>query len=280
MPTRKPLDEQIDQAQQGQAVEVVRTPPPSPIREELTKARPSIEAALPPGFPGGADRFARIVLTAVRMNPDLNRCTVQSVLGAAMQAAQLGLTPGVLGECWIIPYKNRDTGLLEAQYQNGWKGLTALAWRAGFGVRAHAVHRGDRFSYSLGLEPGLVHEPADEDRGEAFKWYAVVTDRQTGRVAGFAVVDKAHVELRRQFGRSANSPAWRNWYSEMALGKAVREALRTVPMTTELAEALASEGVVRTTVEGQADEWALTETPRGLAGPDELELDGEEVDPS
>lgn len=282
MPTSKPLDEQIEHAQSA-AVEVVPPPPPTPIRSELTRARPAIEAALPPGFTGGADRFVRIVLTAVRMNPDLNKCTVQSVLGAAMQAAQLGLTPGVLGECWIIPRRNSKTGQLEAQYQNGWKGLAALAWRAGFVVQAHAVHEGDTFDYWYGLDPGLLHKPGRPgERGEPVQWYAVIRDRAADRVVGFAVVDRTHVDKRRDAGAGPKGPgpAWREWYSEMAIGKAVREALRTAPMTTELAAAVASEGLVRTELDGQAEEWALTETPRGLAGPDELELDSEEVAPS
>jgi len=257
----KPLDEQIDAAQT--AVEVVRQPPRSPIRETLEKpgVRQAVDAALPQGFPGGADRFLRVVMTAVRMNPDLNRCTVDSVIGAAMQAAQLGLTPGVLGECWLIPYKNRDTGQLEAQYQNGWKGLVGLAGRAGYDVAAHAVHEADEFDYAYGLEPYLVHKPAKGDRGAAEQWYAVVRRSDNDRVVGFAVVDKAHVEQRRQFGRSANSPAWRNWYSEMALGKAVREAMRTVPMSVELFVALASEGLVRTEVAGDAEDFVLDQAP-------------------
>src|SRR5690348_15772894 len=63
------------------------------------------------------ERLARLVLTEVRRIPALLDCNRNSLLGAVLQAAQLGLEPGVLGQCWIIPYKGNATFVLG--YQGG-----------------------------------------------------------------------------------------------------------------------------------------------------------------
>ena len=68
--------------------------------------------------------LARIVLTEIRRTPKLLGCTQQSLLGSIMQSAQLGLEPGVLGQCWIIPYGT------EAVFIPGYRGYAQLAWRS------------------------------------------------------------------------------------------------------------------------------------------------------
>ena len=45
------------------------------------------------------DRLARVVLTTIRTNPTLLECTVPSLMSCTMQAAQVGLGPGLLGHC-------------------------------------------------------------------------------------------------------------------------------------------------------------------------------------
>ena len=132
---------------------------------EIKKALPSVITP---------ERFTRMVLSAISVNPSLASCTPQSFLGAMMQAAQLGLEPNTpLGQAYIIPYKNKDT--LEAQFQLGYKGLIDLAYRSGDVevVQAHVVYANDTFICEYGLEPKLTHIPADRDRGEAVKVYAI-----------------------------------------------------------------------------------------------------------
>jgi recombination protein RecT len=91
------------------------------------------------------ERLARIAVTEIRRTPKLLTCTRESLLGAIMQAAQLGLEPGVLGECWLIPYKT------EATFVIGYRGLVQLAWRSGQieSVHAHAVFDGDAFAFDF-----------------------------------------------------------------------------------------------------------------------------------
>lgn len=260
----------------AKAIDTARRNPEAPsLRMELERSRSAIDAALPDHFPGGAERFIRIVQTAVRLTPDLAKCTPMSIIGAAMQSAQLGLTPGVLGEAWLIPYKNGKTGQYEASFQVGWKGLLVLANRSRLRLMGATVHERDYFEWELGLEPKLRHKPARDNRGPAIYWYAVVRDADTGQLVGFAVVDREHVERRRQSGRSANSPAWRDWYDEMALTKAAREALRMAPLSIEMSGALMAEDRVRTTVEQAPEDMEAWEQ----LAPDAISAESGEVEP-
>ena len=70
------------------------------------------------------ERMARIALTEIRRNPKLANCSIESLMGAVMECAQLGLEPGSTGFCWIIPYGQ------EATFQLGYKGLLQLLWRS------------------------------------------------------------------------------------------------------------------------------------------------------
>jgi recombination protein RecT len=226
-----------------------RVTPASTIKHTLEQAANEIAVALPSGFPGGAERFRRVVMTAVSRDPNLLKCTPRSIVGAAMQAAQLGLTPGLLGEAWILPYGN------EATFQVGYKGLIALAARAGIRLEAHVVHHNDQFAYELGLNPQLRHVPAVGDQGPAEYWYAIARRMEDGALMSFAVLNRAQVEKRRNASKSKNSPAWTTWGDEMALPKAVREVCKFLPLSVEMATAITSDGVVRTDIAGHADEY-------------------------
>lgn len=82
--------------------------------------------ALPKGM--SADRFARMVLVTVSQNPRLAECTPLSILTATMIAAQLGLEPGPLGHCYLIPYKIKD--VMMASFQFGYKGMIQLSYNS------------------------------------------------------------------------------------------------------------------------------------------------------
>ena len=91
---------------------------PKNIKQWITAMQPQIEKALPSVIT--PERFTRMALTAVSMNPELGACTPESFCGAMMQAAQLGLEPNTpLGQAYLIPYNNSRKGTKEAQFQLG-----------------------------------------------------------------------------------------------------------------------------------------------------------------
>ena len=145
---------------------------------QIAKALPSV---LTP------ERFTRMVLTALSTNQKLRECTPQSFLGAMMQAAQLGVEPNTpLGQAYLIPYKNK--GILECQFQLGYKGLLDLAYRSGEVtiIQAHEVYENDVFEYELGLEPKLRHVPTTGEKGAVTHYYAMFKTKSGGY--GFHVV--------------------------------------------------------------------------------------------
>lgn len=224
-----------EKAQQA-AVERAETPS---VKAELARYRPSLAVALPPGFPGGVERFARIVTTAISKQPELAGCTPRSVIGAAMQAAQLGLTPNLMGQCWILPYRDKKTGFMEAQFQMGWKGFVDLAGRNGIQIRTDTICENDKHQVTYGLVTDLQHQKPfpGVDRGESIAWYAVAECAAWARPR-FELLDRPAVERFRAQSKSPNSPAWTNWYDEMAMGKAVRVLCRTLHLSVDLGRAL------------------------------------------
>ncbi len=91
---------------------------PKTIGTELEKYKPQMEAALPRHMT--ADRMARIALTSLRVNPKLMSCTRESFYGSLMAASQLGLEPGINGQCYLIPYKDKQ-GLSICTLIPGWR---------------------------------------------------------------------------------------------------------------------------------------------------------------
>ena len=101
---------------------------PKTIKDWIKTMEPEIKKALPNVIT--PERFTRMALTAVSVNPKLAECTPRSFMGALMNAAQLGLEPNTpLGQAYLIPFKNK--GVMEVQFQIGYKGLIDLAYRSG-----------------------------------------------------------------------------------------------------------------------------------------------------
>jgi recombination protein RecT len=87
----------------------------------LKAMTPAITEALPKSKGMDAERLSRITLTTMKQNPKLLECSIESLLGAVLQSAQLGLEPNLLGSCYFIPYKG------VVSFQIGYKGLPGYA---------------------------------------------------------------------------------------------------------------------------------------------------------
>lgn len=218
---------------------------PQNIKQWIVTMKPQIEAALPKVIT--AERFTRMALTAVSSNPKLADCTPKSFMGALMQAAQLGLEPNTpLGQAYLIPYRNK--GVMEVQYQTGYKGLIELAHRSGQfkNIEAHTVFENDTFEYEYGLEPKLVHKPALKDRGNIIAFYAVFTLVNGG--FGFEVMSKedvdAHAKKYSQGFNSSYSP-WKTSYESMAKKTVLKQLLKYAPIRTEFAREMTADETIK-----------------------------------
>jgi len=137
---------------------------PKTIATELQKYKTQMEAALPRHMT--ADRMARIALTSLRVNPKLMNCTSQSFYGSLMAASQLGLEPGVNGQCYLIPYKTICTLV------PGWRGFMDLVNRTERATAStEAVYDGDEFDYTLGTKVTIHHKHGKWNGTEAALMY-------------------------------------------------------------------------------------------------------------
>lgn len=211
--------------------------PEQTISAYLKRMAPEIEKALPSHM--NADRMARIALTTIRTTPKLLECNVPSLLGAVMQAAQLGLEPGLIGHCYILPYGR------EAQFIIGYKGMIDLARRSGNieSIYAHCVYEADEFNYELGLHPKLHHKPATGRRGEMKYVYAVAHFKDGGYQ--FEVMDKEEIEKRRSRSKAAKNGPWVTDYEEMAKKTVIRHMWKYLPISIEIQQQASQDEVVR-----------------------------------
>lgn len=85
-------------------------------------------------------KFISSVVSAVQTNPQLAECTNQSILSAALLGQSLNLPHSPqIGFYYFVPYKNKDKGITEAQFQISYKGLLNLAIRSGQYKKINAV---------------------------------------------------------------------------------------------------------------------------------------------
>lgn len=200
----------------------------------------------------GADRMLKIALGALRTTPKLMQARTDTLLGAIIQCAQLGLEPNTpLGHAYLIPFENRSKGITEVQIVFGHKGLIDLARRSGqiVSIAAHEVREHDHFEYEYGLDEKLVHRPAMGERGEVIAFYAVA--KLVGGGYAFEIMSRADVEAIRnesqgwktavRFKKEASSP-WGAHFVEMGRKTVLRRLFKFLPVSIELATAATLDG--------------------------------------
>ena len=227
----------------------------------VVRMGPALARALPKHVT--AERISRIVLTAIRMNPDLGKCTQHSFIGCVLSAAQLGLevnTP--TGQAYLIPRQNRKLGTTDCTIIIGYKGLMELARRSGSvsGLQAHVVRAGDHFEWALGTDPKIVHIPSDaEDREQRPITHAYAVAKVNGEPV-FTVLSVSQIEAFRKRSSASNSGPWLTDYSAMCCKTAMRRLCTWLPMSAERDRAVAlDEAPERGMQQSTAFDPAITE---------------------
>lgn len=213
---------------------------------ELIKAmEPEIRKALPEVIT--PERFTRMALSALNTTPKLRECTPMSFLAALMNAAQLGLEPNTpLGQAYLIPYNNK--GVMECQFQVGYKGLIDLSYRNPQMqiISAQAVYENDEFEYELGLNPKLEHRPTLGDRGEVRLFYGLFKLVNGGY--GFEVMSKTAMDAyAKEYSKAFDSSfsPWRSNYIGMAKKTVIKQALKYAPLKTDFRKALSNDETIK-----------------------------------
>lgn len=232
----------------------------SGLKHLLANNLKSIMAALPSHMK--PERLARIVMTTVQKNPKLLECTQESFLGCVLSCAALGLEPdGLMGQAYLVPFREGRTGKTICTLIPGYKGLIKLARQSGevSTIDAHEVRIGDAFDYRYGSEPFLRHQPAEcpiidvptgkgdetvkaPDRnwrpGEITHFYAI-TKLRDGTVQ-FVVMRRWEVDEIRDGSQNYQASkkagfdsAWDTDYPEMGKKTAIRRLSKMIPASVE-----------------------------------------------
>lgn len=245
-------------AKKAQQKEEIKLTPNVKMQNLLNKMLPEIEKAI--GKAMTADRFARIALTLYNSNELFYSADTKNFLACLMQAAQSGLEPNtVLGEAYIVPYKNNKQGTVEVSFQLGYKGLLKLAHNSGQfeAIYAHEVREGDRFEYSYGLNKDLIHVPADIPSDKVTHYYAVYKLKNGG--FDFVVWSKERVEqhakaFSKQYtwnGKVNSNSVWAKNFDSMAKKTVIIDVLKYAPKSVEMARAIQEDYKADTTEEVQ-----------------------------
>ena len=215
------------------------------MEKEIAKALPSVITP---------ERFTRITLSALSSNPELQNTTPKSFLASMMISAQLGLEPNTpLGQAYLLPYRNK--GVLECQFQIGYKGLIDLAYRSGDVsiIQAHAVYENDTFNYEYGLDPKLEHKPADKNRGDVIGYYAMFKMRD-GIGFGFEYMSIEDIKLHaKKYSKSFSSQysPWTTNFDEMAKKTVLKRVLKYAPLKSDFVRQMAADETIKTEISSE-----------------------------
>lgn len=222
--------------------------PKEKIRHYLENMEGDIAKMLPSHI--NPERMTNLALTVIRTNPALLECSIASLLGAVIQAAQLGLEPGLMGHCHFVPFNNKKTGpagevqyVREVQFIIGYKGMIDLARRSGHirNIYCYPVYEKDHFEYELGLEPKLEHKPFIGDRGKLILVYGVAHFNGGGH--HIEVMSKQEIEAIRTRGKTGK--AWTTDYDEMGKKTVIRRMFKYLPISVEVQEGVSRDETVK-----------------------------------
>lgn len=246
------------------------------IKDKIAEREDDIVRTLAPTIP--RERFLNIALQAITRSPKLLECTPASFVLALRDAAELGLEPsGLMGQAYLVPFRNKDSGRMEAKLIPGYRGLIDLARRSGeIGkVEARMVRQRDAFDYEFGTSQFIHHRPylnltgetepvidenglplRDErgepvtkvrDGGPYVAAYVMVALRNGEMLPDMMTV--AELNLTRRRSRAADDGPWVSDYGEMGKKTITRRALKYAPfsLTSQLNRALELEDEAEST---------------------------------
>jgi phage RecT family recombinase len=216
---------------------------------DLEAYTPNLRDALPADIP--VARFKRVLVTAVSQTPELLYADRRSLFNSAIKCAVDGLIPDGRQAALVVfntRVKQRDprTGLDNirnidmVQYMPMVAGLRERMRKSGevASATAEAVFERDQFSYRLGDDPYISHEPPPlgVPRGQVIGAYAIIRLRNGEVIRD--VLDRPTIEAARNVSRAKTSPMWTNFYWEGAKKTALRRASKQAPFSSELRQVI------------------------------------------
>lgn len=206
--------------------------PVDELKSNLLKMESQFKMALPSHIP--AERFIRIVQTAVSTDPGLMRADRTSLYSACMSLAQQGLLPDKR-EAALVLFGDKVTpmpmiaGLLKKIRNSG--ELSSIT--------AQIVYENDEFEYWVDADgEHLNHRPKVFGvRGKEIGCYALAKTKDGAVYIEVMTVDQ--IESVRKVSKSANNGPWAGPFKhEMWKKTAIRRLSKRLPMSTDLENAI------------------------------------------
>lgn len=222
--------------------------------------------ALPAHVP--LDTFLRLALNELRAKPDLLACSPESMLGALMTSARLGLEPGgPLGQFYLTA--RRIDGVWSIVPIIGYKGLRDLALRSGrvSSIQSFLIREGDSFSYGSDEVRGFWHEWRPQPDNEDAEWTGVLTIAQL-RDGGKPVwrhLTRRQVLSRKARGSAGDKGPWKSDEEAMVRKTGIRALIPDLPSSSVLAEANRVDEQVQVWRVGQDEPQQLESNPNPQA---------------
>ena len=246
------MAQNVQQGQQGKGV--AQRSPGQSLAEKVRAMETQFALAMPQG--AEAAQLVRDALTAIRQTPKLAECDHGTVLGGLMTCAQLGLRPGVLGQAWLLPFRDYRQGMV-AQLVIGYQGLVELAHRSGRikSLIGRVVYENDHFDVDYGLDDTLVHKPTMRGpKGGPVAYYTIAKFSGGGH-AFFVMSHDDMLEYRDRHAKSKKGP-WSSDFEAMALKTTVRQLAKWLPKSTDLSTAMQADDSVRVDLAPAAVDYA------------------------
>lgn len=229
------------------------------VRNDLPAQIRKMESAFQLAMPRGAEakQLIRDALTCLQTTPKLRQCEQNSLLGALMTCAQLGLRPGVgaLGQAYVLPFWDRKSGGQKAQLVIGYQGYVELAHRSGriASIHARTVYANDLFTLKYGTSgDDIEHIPTwvNGTRGEPVMFYAVGRTTDGGYSMTEPMTVKEMEEYRDKHATAKTKEGrvfgpWIDHFEAMAHKTMIRKLMKLLPKSTEMQRAMAQDDSVR-----------------------------------
>ena len=237
--TQKPPAQQTSLQPGAASVPATQTNAPAIVQFKtyMDQRMGEIELALPPHMT--AERFGRVVLTALQRNPGLLKCTRQSLFNACMLAAQDGLLPDGR-EGAIAPYGVNEQGKKVAEIAT-WmpmiEGLRKKARNSGdiSDWMVRIAYQRDEFEVFLGDDERIVHRPylGSEDPGVIIAAYSIA--RLKDGTISREVMPLREIKKIEAKSKAASGP-WKDatFFPEMCKKTVARRHYKQLPHSAEM----------------------------------------------
>lgn len=179
-------------------------------------------------------------LVSISQNNNLSQCTAKSIISSAFNLAETGLEINpILGQCYILTYKNKEDKEITAEPVISYKGWQTLIERTGKKIKAFSVFNCDKFEIDLSdFDEKITFIPNLNERKESDdSWYknnlkgvlVKIKDIKDGYVKNSFVsvskIEKIKGMSSSLKGKYPQYSPYNNWAEEMYLAKAIKYCL-------------------------------------------------------